>query len=104
MKEMRKSFTSQIKTERMGFKEPTLHTRNGQSSLKKMHGDKNCNDGEVYTSNHNQDLDIDVHIFCNGDVNKEVNKLGVGCIAYDKNCGIFIKAIKTEWSGILQSR
>ena len=37
------------------------------------------------TSNNNQDLDIDVRIFCDGVVNKEANKLGAGCIAYNKN-------------------
>lgn len=34
-------------------------------------------------------LDIGFYIF-DGAVNKETNKLGVGCVAYNKNGGILI--------------
>ena len=62
--------------------------------LEKKRGDQNRVDGQLDTSTNNQDLDIDVRIFCDGAVNKEANKLGVGCIAYNKDGSILTRLSK----------
>ena len=64
------------------------------SSLEKTQGDQNLVDGQLTTSTNNQDLDLDVRIFCDGAVNKEANKLGVGCIAYSKDGSILTRLSK----------
>ena len=63
-------------------------------SLEKKWGDQNRVDGQLDTSTNNQDLDIVVRIFCDGAVNKEANKLGVGCIAYSKDGSILTRLSK----------
>lgn len=38
--------------------------------------------------------DVDIQIFCDGDVNKEENKLGIGCITFDRQNTILAKNLK----------
>lgn len=47
---------------------------------------------DVYT--YQQNSSIDVHIFCDGTVNKEANRLGIQCIAYNNEGEILTKISK----------
>lgn len=43
-----------------------------------------------------QNIDIDVQIFCDGAVRKEVNRMGIDCIAYDRH-GTILATI-SKWT------
>ena len=62
--------------------------------IRENQGDQNCDEGQMDTSNNNQDLDIDVSISYNGAVNKEANKLRDGCIAHNKDGSILTRLSK----------
>ena len=49
---------------------------------------------QVDTSSNEHDNDIEVCIFCDGAVNKEASRLGVGCIAYRNDAIVMAKLAK----------